>query len=368
MKSHLKPSHRRTRLHVTQPTAANNMPDQHDEATATARAQWAKNTASSICFGNASPAPAKRAAAAPTAASPEEKDEHDSNCEQAAAVWKKNTTSTISFGIDSAVIRSDSRPEHFLSKPEMPAASPAASPATIAALRGARSRSMMEGHDEAFAWEAGGSPSDTVRNHAPLHANPEFHVKDRNENRAANTTSSFSIGADLPTMIVPSRKRAHGTTKEEADRLATRLTSAQASPHTMKKRELGEHKQSFNDAEFNSAASPVVHTARKDARSQLVLGTSESVRHAVPRFPLNSLGSTLSTPRQSVESVQRACSTHHNSLPRGASDRLCSCFPADAQPHQAAQDSDGRRGRGARARGARLRRPQQQGKVRAPIF
>jgi hypothetical protein len=212
------------------------------------------------------------------AADPTE-DQHDNNCEQAAAVLKKNSTSTICFGTDSPAV--SKRAEHFLTKPVGPQPEPVASPATTARIRDGMRTKMLEGNDDAFKWQ-NGSPADVTRNHAPLRPNPEIHVKGCDENRRANTASHFTIGgeeaeaqqvgAKIPSSTM---KRAHGTTKEEAARLASRV--AVASPHTMKQREMGEHTESFNGAAFNTA-SPVV-TARgvgAALKSSVVLGISES--------------------------------------------------------------------------------------------
>ena len=219
--------------------------------------------------------------------------------------------STICFGSDGPPM-----PKRATGSARAPAEQePVASPATTARIRDSMRHKMLEGNDEAFRWEGGSpevkrnhapllpnpdfkvkdcaenrrantashftiggdeaeTPAEAKRNHAPLLPNPEIHVKDFDENRRANTTSHFTIGEEqeeetqlggkIPSQI-PER-RAHGTTKEEAAQLASRL--AVASPHTMKQRSLGEHAES----------SPAV-TARSikpNLASSLVLGTSES--------------------------------------------------------------------------------------------
>ena len=203
-------------------------------------------------------------------------DQHDENCEQAAAVAKKNMESTFCFGTDSPAM-----PKRVQKPAAAPVQEPVASPATTARIRGDMRHKMLEGDDSAFAWESG-EPDDRMRNHAPLHPNPEIHVKGRDENRRANNTTHFTIGSDSPaaTPMLGSKipasvaRRIHGTTKAEAARLATRL--AVASPHTMKQREMGEHVESFNSAAYNTA-SPVapVHVGAA-FKSNLVLGTSDS--------------------------------------------------------------------------------------------
>ena len=231
---------------------------------------------------------------------------------QAAAIGKRNAASTICFGSDGPPM-----PKRATGSARAPAEQePVASPATMGRIRDSMRHKMLEGNDEAFRWEGGSpdvkrnhapllpnpdfkvkdcaenrrantashftiggdeaeTPAEAKRNHAPLLPNPEIHVKDFDENRRANTTSHFTIGAEeeeeetqlggkIPSKI-PER-RAHGTTKEEAAQLASRL--AVASPHTMKQRSLGEHAES----------SPAV-TARSikpNLASSLVLGTSES--------------------------------------------------------------------------------------------
>jgi hypothetical protein len=205
-------------------------------------------------------------------------DQHDNNCEQAAAVLKKNSTSTICFGTDSPAM--PARPSGR-AVADFDFGGSAASPATTARIRDGMRTKMLEGNDDVFKWQ-NGSPADVTRNHAPLRPNPEIHVKGCDENRRANTASHFTIGgeeaeaqqvgAKIPSSTM---KRAHGTTKEEAARLASRV--AVASPHTMKQREMGEHTESFNGAAFNTA-SPVV-TARgvgAALKSSVVLGISES--------------------------------------------------------------------------------------------
>jgi hypothetical protein len=203
-------------------------------------------------------------------------DQHDENCEQAAAVAKKNMASTFCFGTDSPAM-----PKRVQTPAAAPVQEAVASPATTARIRGDMRHKMLEGDDSAFAWESG-EPDDQKRNHAPLRPNPEIHVKGCDENRRANTTTHFTIGSDSPAAVpqlgskIPSSvaRRTHGTTKEEAARLATRL--AVASPHTMKQREMGEHVESFNSAAYNTA-SPVAPVSVGAAfKSNLVLGTSDS--------------------------------------------------------------------------------------------
>ena len=203
-------------------------------------------------------------------------DQHDENCEQAAAVGKKNLTSTICFGVDSPAM-----PKRVAKAPAAPLQEPVASPATTARMRHDMRHKMLGGNDGAFEWESG-EPDDRKRNHAPLRPNPEIHVKGCDENRRANTASTFTIGCDEQATLqlgskIPSSaaRRAHGTTKEEAARLATRL-AAVASPHTMRQREMGEHIESFNSADCNSdSPASSVHVGAALA-SNLVLGTSES--------------------------------------------------------------------------------------------
>ena len=263
---------------------------------------------------------------------------------QAAAIGKRNAASTICFG-------SDGPPMPKRERSAAPAEQEPAveSPATTARIRDSMRHKMLEGNDEAFRWEGGSpevkrnhapllpnpdfkvkdcaenrrantashftiggdeaeTPAEAKRNHAPLLPNPEIHVKDFDENRRANTTSHFTIGAEeeeetqlggkIPSKI-PER-RAHGTTKEEAAQLASRL--AVDSPHTMKQRSLGEH--AFNTASPAVTARSV--NVKPNLASSLVLGTSESPMQTARTRAQASCAAVSDATEQSREALSTA--------------------------------------------------------------